>query len=191
MVAALLLIGFLGASVALLARALGDRGPVYDGRATVNPFAHIEALGLLVPLFFRFGWTKPVAVDPKELKGGTGGLVLVALGSIALLLALAVLLWSSRNYLLDRFPNSSLVVSLIGWIEVAVDLALHFAVLNLIPLPPLTAGIILAGLLPAAHRWMAERPLVPSLAIAAFVALGGAQVVLGPVVRALRAVLLV
>lgn len=190
MVLSLLLIGFLGASVAFLARVMGDRGPVYDGRATLNPASHVDALGLLVPLFFLFGWTKPVSVDPREVRGGALGLVVVALGSIALLLGLAVLLWWSRPVLLGQFPTSTLVVSLVGWIEVAVDLALHFAVLNLIPLPPLTAGIVLGGLLPVVHRWLADHPVVPSLAVAAFVASGGAHLVLAPVVAALRALLI-
>lgn len=47
---------------------LGDKTPKFQGRLTLNPFAHIDWMGLLMILLFRFGWAKPVEINPSAFK---------------------------------------------------------------------------------------------------------------------------
>ena len=53
---------------ALAAVKLGDDTPRWQGRLTLNPFAHIDYLGALCILMFGFGWAKPVRVDSRYFK---------------------------------------------------------------------------------------------------------------------------
>ncbi|EGD49952.1 peptidase M50 [Thermoanaerobacter ethanolicus JW 200] len=43
---------------------LGDPTPRQSGRLTLNPLAHIDPLGLLMLWLLRFGWAKPVPINP-------------------------------------------------------------------------------------------------------------------------------
>src|SRR5262245_30008807 len=58
---------------ALVADRLGDRTPRLQGRVTLNPLAHADAIGtLLLPILGIFfggtilGWGKPVEVHPPS-----------------------------------------------------------------------------------------------------------------------------
>ena len=39
---------------------LGDNTPRWQGRLTLNPFAHIDYMGALFIILFGFGWARPV-----------------------------------------------------------------------------------------------------------------------------------
>ena len=71
---------------------LGDPGPRYDGRLTANPFVHLDLFGSLALLLFGLGWSKPVAIDRKLLRGGRAGLLPPVLVAFAGLLLAAVAL---------------------------------------------------------------------------------------------------
>lgn len=51
---------------------LGDPTARNMGRMTINPFAHIDPLGFLTLLLFRFGWAKPCPSPPVTLKTPAG-----------------------------------------------------------------------------------------------------------------------
>jgi hypothetical protein len=73
-----LIVGVHGAAWWLgTACALGDQGPRYDGRLKLSPLAHIDLLGFASGVLFAVGWIKPVAIDPKALRIGRMGLVVV------------------------------------------------------------------------------------------------------------------
>ena len=46
---------------------LGDNTARDAGRLTLNPIKHIDPMGLLMMLVFRFGWAKPVPVNMFRL----------------------------------------------------------------------------------------------------------------------------
>lgn len=125
---------------------LGDRTARYQGRLTLNPLAHIDPVGFLMLVFFRFGWAKPVPVNPYNLRGDPArGMLLVALAGPAanLLVALiaAILLGTG---LAGLIPHEYWYYLLLLTVQINVVLA----VFNLIPVPPLDGSKILAGLLP-------------------------------------------
>jgi len=53
---------------ARVAVAMGDFTPRLTGRLTLNPLAHIDPIGLLMLLVARFGWAKPVMVNPSNFR---------------------------------------------------------------------------------------------------------------------------
>ena len=69
---------------------LGDNTPKWQGRNTLNPFAHIDYLGALAILLVGYGWAKPVQVNALNFKNPKRDMALTALaGPVSnLLLAL-------------------------------------------------------------------------------------------------------
>ena len=134
---------------ALVADRLGDSTPYYQGRLTLNPLPHIDWIGFIMLLIFRFGWAKPVQVNPYNFKntGVKRGMMLVSIAGPAMniLLALIGMLLLRALAPFDFNENIHMLVKLIYPL---VYINLILAVFNLIPLPPLDGSKILAGLLP-------------------------------------------
>src|SRR3989344_7675802 len=74
------------------AEQLGDPTPRLAGRLTLNPLAHLDPIGTLCLLIFRFGWGKPVPFDPFNLANPRRDSALISLAGPASNIALAVVL---------------------------------------------------------------------------------------------------
>ena len=62
---------------------LGDPTPARMGRLTLNPLAHLDPIGALMLLVFRFGWAKPVPIDPRFFRRPGRDMAIVSLaGSV-------------------------------------------------------------------------------------------------------------
>lgn len=130
---------------AFMAKQLGDKSQ--KKRLTLNPFKHIEPLGVLTLLLFNIGWGKPVKVRRENLNRKYNLEVaesLIALGgplfnilTAAILLALAIKIEALNNLL---------VLDGIYTLLIVYNLAL--AVFNLIPLPIFDGYTIIKPLLP-------------------------------------------
>lgn len=122
---------------------LGDDTAAQLGRLTMNPLAHIDAVGLLFLALVGFGWGKPVPVNESRLTNKRWGPLIVSLsGPLAnIILAAAIILFSR----LLVSPSDSLVWWFL-FLMVAINLVL--AVFNLIPIPPLDGSSILFALFP-------------------------------------------
>ncbi len=136
------------------ANALGDPTARLAGRLSLNPMKHLDPLGsLLVPFLlyitnagFVFGWARPVPVNPYNLRGKYGEL-LVALAGPLSNLALALVFGS-----LIRFGSETLPTSFLHIAALAALTNIVLALFNLVPLPPLDGSKILFGLFPIALR---------------------------------------
>ena len=62
--ALLIALTFHEAAHAWVSDRLGDPTPRMRGRLTLNPLAHIDPIGLIMLALFKFGWAKPVEVNP-------------------------------------------------------------------------------------------------------------------------------
>ena len=62
---------------------LGDPTARNMGRMTINPFAHIDPLGFLTLLLFRFGWAKPVPISTRYFKNARRDDLIVSLAVVA------------------------------------------------------------------------------------------------------------
>lgn len=128
---------------------LGDPTAKEQGRLTLNPLPHIDWLGFLMIALFRFGWAKPVEVNPYRFKtmGIKKGMMLVSLAGPIMNLILASL-GAAVFHILSGIQGSDWVTWLQLIILWMVYINLILAVFNLIPVPPLDGSKILAGILP-------------------------------------------
>jgi Zn-dependent protease len=129
---------------AFTAYKLGDSTPKLQGRVTLNPFNHIDPLGLLMVVLAGFGWGRPVEFDIYNLRNPKRDVLLIALaGPLSnLILAFGVHVYGSImgfNVILEQLLFLNLVL----------------AVFNLIPIAPLDGFNIVTGLLPynLAYKW--------------------------------------
>ena len=151
--AALLAIIFHELSHGWVAYLLGDRTAKERDRLSLNPFKHMDFIGLLSMIVFGFGWAKPVPVNPYYFKNKKLGMVLVSLaGPLSNIIMAFVALLFARLILAVFVPTTTVLV----YVEMIICeflycfavLNIGLAVFNLIPIPPLDGSKILFSVLP-------------------------------------------
>jgi Zn-dependent protease len=139
----LLAISFHEMAHGFAADAMGDPTPKLAGRLTVNPLKHIDPLGLLSMLLFRFGWAKPVPINPLNFKDRKKGMIVVSLAGILTNLLLGFLAMATY-FIVVPLQNETLM-TIIYYIYIY---NIVFAVFNLLPIPPLDGSKVLMVFLP-------------------------------------------
>ncbi|ANB03416.1 site-2 protease family protein [Ectothiorhodospira sp. BSL-9] len=150
------------ASHGLVAKQLGDPTAKMLGRLTANPLKHIDPVGtVLVPigllLFtaltpappFVFGWAKPVPVNTNNLRNPQRDMAIVAVAGPTANLLMAIF-WALMIKL------SVLLQGTVDWVATplfymgiaGITINILLMVLNMLPLPPLDGGRVVAGFLP-------------------------------------------
>lgn len=132
---------------------LGDNTARSQGRLTLNPVAHIDPLGFIMLILFKFGWAKPVPVNPYNLRTDPArGMLLVSLAgpaaNLVVALATAILLGLG---VLRLLPYAEYFYYML-YLTLQINVVLAF--FNLIPVPPLDGSKILAGLFPRHTRFI-------------------------------------
>lgn len=126
---------------------LGDPTPRMMGRLTMNPFVHLDLIGSLALILGGFGWAKPVVVNPTHFKDPrTDDMIVSIAGPMANLLmafiAYVVMRSLESIHLLHNESSLYLVLFFI------VVYNINFAILNLMPVPPLDGSHIVMNFLP-------------------------------------------
>jgi len=132
---------------------LGDKSQKALGRLTLSPFAHIDPMGFIFILLFRFGWGKPVMIDDRYFKNRAKGNMLVSLAGPAFNILLAILLTVVLKLLWVFGITPETITSSVGEIlyymlNIAIQFNIVFAVFNLLPLPPFDGSKVLYYFLP-------------------------------------------
>jgi Zn-dependent protease len=135
---------------------LGDSLPRAQGRLTLNPVRHIDPIGtLLFPimmLMFKvplLGWGRPVQTNPlnytRRFSRSTGHMLVAIAGPamnflMALMISLLIVGGAKAGFM---NPEFGLIL-----IQHLVLLNLTLLFFNLLPIPPLDGGAVLAWFLP-------------------------------------------
>jgi Zn-dependent protease len=138
---------------AKVADLLGDPTPRREGRLSLNPLDHIDPLGFLMLIFVRFGWAKPVPINPFNFRGDRNrGVILVSLaGPLAnLLFAFISTFLLYFSYLGFFGPASSYLYFLSQYL---IMYNIYFMLFNLLPIPPLDGSKVLNSILPYNYRY--------------------------------------
>ena len=138
-----------------VAEKLGDPTAKNLGRITINPIKHIDPVGtIVVPLFlamispFVLGWAKPVPIEPRYFKSPLLDMALVAVAGPVSNFFMACL-WAMFIVLADSMLEpAKLLTFLLTMGKNGIIINIVLMVLNLLPIPPLDGGRVVAGILP-------------------------------------------
>ncbi|MDV3427821.1 MAG: site-2 protease family protein [Bacillota bacterium] len=138
---------------AFTADRLGDKTPRFQGRLSFNPLVHIDPIGFIAILIFKFGWAKPVQVNPRAFKnyykddlkvsiaGVIGNLILAFLASVTL----GILFLAEGKFANINAQALSIIIQIV-YLTLYINCVL--AVFNLLPIPGFDGFNILKDLFP-------------------------------------------
>ena len=115
----------------------GDYTPKLAGRYTINPLKHFDPLGLLMMALVRFGWAKPVPINPSNFHRYKKGMFWVSISGVLSNLAMAFIAYPL--FLLSHYIPDFLLFD--DFIRLFFNFMWQFNVMlfvfNLLPIFPL------------------------------------------------------
>lgn len=124
----------------------GDSTARNLGRMTLDPVKHLDPLGTICLLLFRFGWAKPVPVNSRNFKHARRDNVIVSLSGIIanfIMSFVAFAIFFIVYYLLG-FQNE-IFKNIMGPV---ITLNITLGIFNILPIPPLDGFQFLNSFLP-------------------------------------------
>lgn len=141
-----------------VASAFGDPTARRAGRLSLNPVRHVDPIGTVaLPLVLAvsgaplFGWAKPVPVNPALLRNPRWHGILVAAAGPGINLVLATAAAFAYGIAvtgLDGRQPGVFQLFIVANLFNFMTINLFLAVFNMLPVPPLDGGHVVAGLLP-------------------------------------------
>lgn len=124
----------------------GDETAKNDGRLSLNPLHHLDPIGTICLIFFKFGWAKPVMINPNNFRDRKKGTFFVSIAGVLtnfILAIIAVIIMKHirlSDFVFELFMN-------IFWFNTILG------VFNLIPIPPLDGSKLLFSFLPPKYEY--------------------------------------
>lgn len=140
---------------------LGDPTAKRLGRISANPVKHIDPMGtVVVPLTLAvlakitgvgliLGWAKPVPVDPRHFKQPLLDMAIVAVAGPLSNFLMAILWAQLITVVRLGLVDGSMGGHLLAMGQAGIFINVILLVINLLPIPPLDGGRVVAGVLPA------------------------------------------
>ena len=130
----------------------GDDTAKNAGRLTLNPIKHIDPLGALLLIFARFGWAKPVPIDPSKFRSRRAGIIATSLAgpasNVVMAFIAAVALLVPRAFWARPPMGAGAAGVLYGVLVEFYWVNIMLAAFNLLPIPPLDGSKALFSFLP-------------------------------------------
>lgn len=196
----LLAVVFHELSHGLVAYKLGDPTAKMLGRLTLNPIAHIDIIGtLILPLTlyvmtngqFVFGYAKPVPINPANFSNPRTGMAISAAAGPIVNLCLALISVLILKYVVLPFSmlapdgiTDQLLEPIKLMLKASIIINTVLAVFNMLPVPPLDGGRVLAGFLPYKFGVIFDRLEPYGMLIVLFMVITGiTNLVIYPIVK--------
>lgn len=131
----------------LVATVLGDNTPRLQGRLSINPLRHLDPVGTLLLFLFKFGWAKPVQVNPNNFRGNPRvAMALVAVvGPLSNILLAIASAFGMKLIASGAIPGNTYFYT---FFYMLLMYNLCFAAFNILPIPPLDGSKIVAAIVP-------------------------------------------
>ena len=140
------------------ANRFGDPTAKMQGRLSLNPLAHLDLMGTLMLFLsgFRFGWAKPVPVNPYNLREyRTANFWISAAGPLSNL-GMAFIAGTIIRFV--GLPPTTAYFGAFDWIlYFALSINVSLAIFNLLPLYPLDGSHILESVVPREYSHYVEQ----------------------------------
>jgi len=159
----------------------GDTTARDAGRLTLNPLAHLDFLGTIMMFVsgFRFGWAKPVPVNPFNLRNPRVADFWISAAGPLSNFGLAFIFGMLFRIVTNMSINLPEAVYLLLFFSVMINVSLAF--FNLIPLFPLDGSHILRSLLPPEmESTLRQLDRIAPIILMILIVIGGFWVILGP-----------
>ncbi len=127
---------------ALIAYKCGDPTAKFSGRMTLNPMKHFDPIGIFLFVFARFGWAKPVPVNPNNFRNrkwgsfwtSAAGILVNYLTAFFVFYPIMIL---TNEYVLPIFAGKYMAIFLSALTLYLYSYSISFAVFNFLPIYPL------------------------------------------------------
>ncbi len=124
----------------------GDETAKRDGRLSLNPLHHLDPIGTICLILFKFGWAKPVMINPNNFRNRKVGTFFVSIAGVTANFILAIIsVVIIKHINVNKFFFDLLMN--IFWFNIVLG------VFNLIPIPPLDGSKLLFSFLPLKYEY--------------------------------------
>ena len=164
----------------LTAYGMGDKNIRVQGRLTINPFKHMDILGFIFMAVFRFGWGNPAKINFFAFADKRKAVAIIfAVPFLVNIILGVVLMVAARIWTVNMDFTNETHLNILGVLVTAAHINVGHALINLLPIHPMSGTMLLTSVSPIASLKVAQYEKILQLVLALFILLGGAQMTFG------------